>query len=328
MIFFRYQNTKTFETNSKYVDMRMLYNEVIYRRDFTYPNQDVTTEFMCNLLYEEFSEELKYRKGLEPSQYRDIIRTVCDIALNSEKKDSSPEEKIRDKEVAFDKIDKLLEDYPLDGIFVIPEYGEGFEFGTKYSISELRSKVICDLISSDVKYLAIYSGEVLKKEMTCGGTLLRPTKILGVLPLYKGAIKHSSYLESTEIFYRDIEDEEELSKAINTKKGLLQEFLKYYPDTDISNNLAFSHMRELIIRKALNISRCNYKNLEYRFKDNRHLIEVTGKNIVYKFCIFNEEVTANDLLSRNSINHKGFYIEEDLFNNKKIKQSLNLDLAV
>lgn len=328
MIFFRYQNTKTLETNSQYVDMKMLYNEVIYHRDYYYQDKTVTAELMVDMFYDEFSKELIYRDGLDESMYKDIIRKVCEIAINSELKGNPIESKSRDRKNAYEQIDELMKDYPLKGIFVIPEYSEEFKSGTKYSIPELRAKIICNLNVPTAKYLAIYSGDVIKKEMVCGGTLLKPAKILGVLPLFKNAVETYKHLSAIDVFYRDIEDANKLSEAMNFQKSFLKDCLKYSSDNTISKQIASSHVRELIILEALNISKSTYKDLQYRFKDDRHLIEISKKNKVFKFCVFNKDINANNLLNNDLIKHEGFYIEEDLFNNTRVKQKLHMELAV
>ena len=82
MVFYRYQNTKTLERNSQYVDMRALYNEAIYRRDYIFKDKDITVDFLVNNLYDEFSQELVYRKNLEEFQHKHIIKKVCEIAIN------------------------------------------------------------------------------------------------------------------------------------------------------------------------------------------------------------------------------------------------------
>lgn len=178
MVYYRYQNTKTMEKNSQYVDMKVLYSEAIYRRDYCWKNENVTVEFLVENLYEEFSQELIYRKNLDKFQYKTIIRKVCEIAINSELSSCSLNEKNKQRMESYEKIGELMKNYPLKGIFVIPEYSEEFELGTKYSVTELRSKVITKLNVSEVNYLAIYRGDVIKKEMIYGGTLIIPNKLL------------------------------------------------------------------------------------------------------------------------------------------------------
>lgn len=328
MIFYRYQNTKTLETNSQYADMRRLYNEVIYQRDYFYSSKNISPEFIAEKLYDEFSKELVYRKNLKESEYKNIILQVCKIAVNSELKDLSIEIKAQERRDAYKKIDNLMKPYPLDGIFVIPEYSEECKYGTKYSISELRSKIICNIGAPSVKYLAVYAGEIIKDEMVCGGTLIRPTRILGTRPLFKEAIKSHRASLLTDIFYRDIKDGKQLENAIKFQKSFLEGCIKYAPNSNILKYITFSHIRELIILNALKISRCDYKDLEYRFKNNRHLIEISKNNKMYKFCIFNEKVTATNLLNNDCIKYKGFYIEDDLFNNITNKKPLYMKLVV
>lgn len=326
MIFYRYQNTKTLERNSQYVDMKALYNEAIYRRDYYFKDMDVTVDFLVENLYDEFSQELVYRKNLEKFQYKHIIKKVCEIAVDSELKECSLEDKKQQRIEAYKKIDKLMENYPLKGIFVIPEYSDGFEFGTKYSIPELRTKVICQLNVPSAKYLAIYKGDVIKKEMIYGGTLLLPTKILGVLTLSKEANRHN--YSSLEAVYRHIKDETKLNEAISFQKDFLSDCIKYSSHTNISKKITFSHVRELIILETLNMTDADYKDLQYRFIDNRHLIEINKANTTYKYCIFNEDVTASNLLNNDSIEYKGFCIVDDFFNNVTKRESLSLDIAV
>lgn len=322
MIFFRYQNTKTLERNSNYVDMRMLYNEVIYRRSYYDYYQNMTLEETVDNMYDEFSTELKYRKNLDKSQYREIITKVCEIASNSYTQNQIS------KEEDYDKIDELMSSYPLDGIFVTPEHCEEFPEGTKYSLSELRSEIICRTNTDNVKYLAIYTGEVISKNMICGGTLIKPSKILEVLPIYKGAKHSNPYMDSINHIYRDIDNEEELKKAMLDSKNMIKQFYKASCNIDTLSDMTFKHVKEAIIRKALSISKGNYKNLNYRFKDNRHLIEITCKRELFKFCIFNSDACYKEIMNKDSIKHEGFYIIEDLFNNKRTKERLKFNLSI
>ena len=326
MIFYRYQNTKTLEQNSQYVDMKALYNEAIYRRDHVYENNNITVDFLVDNLYDEFSQELVYRKNLEKFQYKHIIKRVCEIAINSELKECSLEEKQAQRIEAYSQIDNLMRNYPLKGIFVVPEYSNEFESGTKYSVSELRTKVISTLNASSVKYLAIYKGDVIKKEMIYGGTLLFPTKLVGVLKLYEGA-NDNNHL-SLEAVYRHIKDKEKLNEAISFQKDFLSDCIKYNSNTNTSKKIMSSHIRELIILETLNRTEANYKDLEYRFIDNKHLIEIDKDNITYKYCIFNKDVTAKNLLNNDLIHYEGFCITDDFFNNKIIKQPVCMDIAV
>lgn len=326
MIFYRYQNTKTLERNSQYVDMKALYNEAIYRRDYYFKDVDITVDFLVDNLYDEFSQELIYRKNLEKFQYKHIIKRVCEIAINSELEECSLEDKQQQRIEAYNKIDDLMKNYPLKGIFVIPEYSDEFEFGTKYSLPELRSKVISTLNVPSAKYLAIYKGDVIKKEMIYGGTLILPTKILGVLTLFNGA-NDNNHL-SLESVYRHIRDKRELEEVISVQKGFLSDCIKYSPYTNVSKQITSSHVRELIILEALNRTNADFKDLEYRFIDNRHLIEINKANTTYRYCIFNEDVTANNLLNNDSIEYKGFCIIDDFFNNIKKKEYLNMNIAV
>lgn len=326
MVFYRYQNTKTLERNSQYIDMKALYNEAIYRRDNCFKDIDVTVDFLVDNLYDEFSQELIYRKNLEKFQYKGIIKKVCEIAINNELEGCSLEDKQHQRIEAYNQIDDLMKNYPLKGIFVIPEYCDEFKYGTKYSVPELRSKVVSKLNVPSVKYLAIYKGDVIKKEMIYGGTLILPTKILGVLTLFDGA-NDNNHL-SLESVYRHIRDKKELNEAISFQKGFLSDCIKYSPYTNVSKQITSSHVRELIILEALRRTDSNFKNLEYRFIDNRHLIEINKANITYKFCIFNEDVTANNLLNNDCIEYKGFCIIDDFFNNIKTKENLNMNIAV
>lgn len=326
MIFYRYQNTKTLERNSQYIDMKALYNEAIYRRDNSFKDINVTVDFLVENLYDEFSQELIYRKNLEKFQYKHIIKRVCEIAIDSELEGCSLEDKKQQRINAYEKIDDLMKNYPLKGIFVIPEYSDEFEFGTKYSTSELRAKVISKLNVPSAKYLAIYKGDVIKKEMIYGGTLLLPTKILGSLPLFEGA-NDDNHL-SLESMYRHIKDKEKLNEAISFQKDFLSDCIKYSPNTNISKKITASHIRELIILETLNRTEADYKDLQYRFIDDRHLIEINKANTTYKYCIFNENVTANNLLNNDSIEYKGFCIVDDFFNNIKRRESLNMSIAV
>ena len=82
-----------------------------------------------------------------------------------------------------------MNNYPFNGIFVFPEYCDECKFGTKYSITEMRSKIVCPTSTSEVKFLASYSGEIIKKEMLLGGTLIKPKKILGVRTVFNGATR-------------------------------------------------------------------------------------------------------------------------------------------
>lgn len=326
MVFYRYQNTKTLERNSQYVDMRALYNEAIYRRDYIFKDKDITVDFLVNNLYDEFSQELVYRKNLEEFQHKHIIKKVCEIAINSELKECSIEEKNQQRIEAYNKIDALMENYPLKGIFVIPEYSEEFKSGTTYSIPELRTKVISQLNVPSAKYLAIYKGDVIKKEMIYGGTLLLPTKILGVLKLFEGANDNNH--SSIEAIYRHIKDKNELNEAISFQKSFLSDCMKYNSNTNISRSITNSHIRELIILETLNRTKADYKDLQYRFIDNRHLIEINKANTTYKYCIFNENVTVKNLLNNDSIQYKGFCIEDDFFNNVQKREYLNMNIAV
>lgn len=325
MIFYRYQNTKTMEKSSQYVDMKALYNEAIYRRDYSSTDK-VTVDFLVENLYDEFSQELVYRKNLAKFQYKHIIKKVCEIAISSEKKECSLEEKRIQRIEAYKKIDKLMENYPLDGIFVIPEYSSEFEFGTKYSIPELRTKVISKLNVSHVKYLAIYKGEVINREMIYGGTLISPTKILAVLPLFDGA-NDINYL-NIESIYRHIEDKNKLIETISFQKDFLVDCIKYSKNSSIPKKIASSHVRELIILQALNMTGANYKDLQYRFVDDKHLIEINKDNTTYKYCIYKEDVTINNLLNNDLVKHEGFCIIDDFFNNIKKRELLSIDIAV
>lgn len=326
MIFYRYQNTKTLERNSQYVDMRALYNEVIYRRDYSFKNINITVDFLVDNLYAEFSEELIYRKNLEQFQYRTIIKKVCEIAIDNEKEGLTSEEKSKQRKEAYDKIDKLMSNYPLKGIFVVPEYNEEFEEGTQYSIPELRSKVISKLNVESVKYLAIYKGDVIKKEMKYGGTLICPTKILGVLDLYCGANEKSQLI--IEPMYRHIKDNKKLQETISKQKELMALCIRNNTNKSVKDKIRNSHLRELIILKLLHLTNADYNKLQYRYIEDKHLIEINKANTTYKYCIFNKDVTLQNILNNDLIKYEGYCITDDFFNNTKKRESLNMTIAV
>lgn len=331
MIFYRYQNTKTLETNSmSYADMRLLYNKIIYERDFGNNNKDLTVEYCVEKFYPIFSEELLLRKGVDENICKEIIREISKIALKSELSNLSSSEKENQRKIAFKQIDYFMDNYPFDGIFVFPEYCDECKFGTKYSITEMRSKIVCSTSTPEVKFLASYSGEIIKKEMLLGGTLIKPKKILGVRTVFSGASRVDKDNKSSlsDIFYRDIDNNKKLEEVIESRKNFLNKYSDYFLESDVSRSIVKSHTRELLIRKALEISNSDYKSVDYRFKDDRHLIEITNKNKLYKFCIYNKDVTVDNLLNNDLIEYNGFYIEDDLFNNITNKMPLSLGLAM
>lgn len=326
MVYYRYQNTKKLERNSQYVDMKALYNEVIYRRDNQYKDIKITVDFLVEQLYDEFSQELKYRKNLSRFQYKSIIRNVCEIAINNELPNFSDEEKRKQRIEAHKEIDSLMKNYPLNGIFVVPEYSEEFKNGTTYSIPELRSKVITNLNVPSAKYLAIYKGEVIEKEMIYGGTLIMPTKILGVLSLYENANKYNHI--NVEAVYRHLKNQEDLKDAISIQKEILLECQKNSFYKSLKNKIANAHIRELIIIKLLNLVDADYQNLEYRFIDNKHIIDINKSSITYRYCIFDKDVTTNNILNNDNIQYNGYCIVDDYYNNTQKRESLNMTIAV
>ena len=132
----------------------------------------------------------------------------------------------------------------------------------------------------------------------------------------------------TYIFKINIKDKNELNEAISFQKSFLSDGMKYNSNTNISRSITNSHIRELIILETLNRTKADYKDLQYRFIDNRHLIEINKANTTYKYCIFNENVTVKNLLNNDSIQYKGFCIEDDFFNNVQKREYLNMNIAV
>ena len=323
MIFYRYQNTKTLERHSfEYIDMNMLYERAttyIYCRSEEEFNIDNLLNFLRGHCF-----ELQYRQNLTEDKYDDILREIVKIVLKHYDRNATREEEKKNRKNAWDEITLLMKPYPLKGLFVIPEYSEEFEHGTKYSKTELRSNIITGLSSSTAKYLTIYEGEVICEEMDYGGTLIKPNKLVEVLDLYEEVDRTVGVRYD---FYRDILDDEELEYSIKYTKKRLKRYIECDFDDLIEHRIKV-HTRELLIRELLIHTNVNYKQLEYRNLDNKHYVTISKDNKEFNFSIPEENITAENLLRGDTIIHNGELSITDLITNTSNKKTFELKLIV
>lgn len=323
MIFFRYQNTKTLERHSfEYIDMNMLYERVttyIYCRSEEEFNIDNLLNFLRGHCF-----ELQYRQNLTEDKYDDILKEIIKIVLKHYNRYATKEEEKKNRKNAWDEITLLMKPYPLKGIFVIPEYSEEFEHGTKYSKTELRSSIITGLSSSSAKYLAVYEGEIICEEMDYGGTLIKPTKLVEVLDLYEETDETVGVRYD---FYRDILDDEELEYSMKYTKKRLKRYIECDFDDLIEHRIKV-HTRELLIRELLIHTNVNYKQLEYRNLDNKHYVTISKDNKEFNFSIPEENITTENLLRGDTIIHNGELSITDLITNTSNKKTFELKLIV
>lgn len=328
MIFYRYQNTKTLEKHSfEYVDVNTLYDRAI-----TYINclheGETDTASLKNSLFDylkDYCFELKYRQNLSEDNFDNILREVIKIILKYYDQNASIEEQNRNRKIAWDEITLLMKPYPLKGLFVIPEYCMEFRQGTKYSASELCSNIITGLSAPSAKYLAIYEGEVICNEMEYGGTLIRPTRLIKVLDLYKEVDK---VIGATRNLYRHlIYDNDELKDSIEITKELLKDYIEWNLDS-LAESTIKTHTRELLLKELLVATKANYKQLQYRNFNNKHYAIICKNNLKFKFCISEEKVTADNIFEGDTIVHNGELSVTDLKTNTVDKKTFRLRLAV
>lgn len=323
MIFFRYQNTKTLERNSlEYIDMNMLYERAttyIYCRSEEEFNIDNLLNFLRGHCF-----ELQYRQNLTEDKYDDILKEIIKIVLKYYDRNATKEEEKKNRKNAWNEITLLMKPYPLKGLFVIPEYSEEFEHGTKYSKTELRSNIITGLSSSTAKYLAVYEGEIICEEMDYGGTLIKPTKLVEVLDLYEETDETIGFRYD---FYRDIADDEELEYCMKHIKKRIKRYIEC-DRYDLLEHRVKVHTRELLMRELLIYTNANYKQLEYRNLNNIHHVIITKDNKRFKFCIPEEEITAENLFKKDTIIHNGELSITDLKTNTVDKKRFELKLTV
>ena len=325
MIFYRYQNTKTLERHSfEYIDMNMLYERAttyIYCRSEEEFNIDNLLDFLRGHCF-----ELQYRQNLTEDKYDDILREVVKIVLKHYNRYATKEEEKKNRKNAWDEITLLMKPYPLKGLFVIPEYCMEFRQGTKYSASELCSNIITGLSAPSAKYLAIYEGEVICNEMEYGGTLIKPTNLIKVLDLHKEVDK---VIGATRNLYRHlIYDNDELKDSIEITKELLKDYIEWNLDS-LAESTIKTHTRELLLKELLVATKANYKQLQYRNFNNKHYAIICKNNLKFKFCISEEEVTADNIFEGDTITHHGDMSITNLKTNTVIAQErFRLKLAV
>ena len=326
MIFYRYQNTKTLERNSfHYVDMNDLYDDVIHYVDIY---EDTTID---NILkrFKEYGRgfELCCRENLKKEDYDYILRTIVKISLKYYTELEDFGLRNENKKKARKEIDDLMKPYPLKGIFVIPE-SDSFIDNTKFSISELRSNIITPLSADSAKYLAVYKGEVIKESMNYGGTLIKPTELVAVYDLFNS--KDES-IDNMHPFYRHIEDEEILNKAIESNRDLIScqiEASRW--QGNYINGLIKTHAKELIISNILRIFKVSYKELDYYKVNNRvHRVQIKKDDKQLTFFIPEKDVTIDDFINRKTINYDCKIVRKDLQGNivgNRVDGALNIQL--
>ena len=83
-------------------------------------------------------------------------------------------------------------------------------------------------------------------------------------------------------------------------------------------------MKELLVA-----TKANYKQLQYRNFNNKHYAIICKNNLKFKFCISEEEVTADNIFEGDTITHHGDMSITNLKTNTVIAQErFRLKLAV
>lgn len=324
MVFYRYQNTKTLEQYSyEYVDMTCLCHMTI---DYIYNYLDGVID--SNKLIEymsRFTCELSYRQNIYSDEdINNILNKIIQIIKKYYNHSISFDNLSTIQKLAKNEVRLLMKNYPLKGIFVVPEYNDRFDSGTKFSETELRSNVITSLGVSEAKYLAIYEGEVICEDMEFGGTLIRPSKLIKVVDLYKECIDERICSDEY-IFYRDLLDNNKFEKVIaELKKSLTSK----YSSMDYIAHKIDIHTRELIIRKILLLTNSTYKELEYRNFNGVHYILIKKDNARIKFCISDKEVSKENVLNGDTIIYDGEVYLTNKNTNAVKKSTFTLNLTV
>ena len=332
MIFYRYQNTKTLEEHSfEYIDMNRLYDTAVdyirYRHEGGEDNFNKLCIFDKHRLFNYLRghcDELVYRQNLSRNEFNSILRKIMNIILKYYNKDLSYEEQCKNRSIAWNEITDFMKPYPMKGLFVIPEYNEELQIGTKFSIEELRSNIATGLSATSAKYLAIYEGDIICKEMYRGGTLIKPKKLLQVFDLYQ---ETDEFIDTRYYkFYRDSFDKNE---AIKEVKDEIKRESKYNMDDEGLDYIIKPHVRELIIREVLKYTNSNYKQLQYRYLDDTHYLFIFKDNKKFRFCIPEEKVTVQNVIQGDNVMHKMQLTVTCLKTDTVIdKKMYNLNLAV
>lgn len=146
MLFYRFQDTKEFETSSYYVDLNMLHE------DFDeYKN-----------VYGDFLDEVLYRKCFNTLNMRNNISA---IELFKLVKNSNSQ-----------KVEELIEEYPLKYIFGM----EKTIIDENYSFEELINGRGAPWHCKGDKYLVIYESDLISDEGEVSGCIFKPKKILNI----------------------------------------------------------------------------------------------------------------------------------------------------
>ena len=326
MIFFRYQNTKTLERYSfHYVDMNTLYDRASSHIDMCKDKYtDITVDSISEYLYD-YTYELCYRQNLEENDYSKIIKEISKICLKYYTDYKNIELKKTFRKKAWQEITDLMKPYPLKGLFVIPEYTKLFNHGTKFSISELRSNIITGLSAESAKYLAIYEGEVICEEVEYGGTLIKPTKLLGTFDLFE---EKDKYIGNRHVFYRDIKNEYELQEEIQDNREWIQDNINWNMSQEHINKLIKIHAKELLIYTILRKLKTSYKKLDYYKEGNIHKIRVFKDDRTFYFNILDEDITLDNFTNRDNITYRCKLVVKDLSDNIINKGSGTLSIKL
>lgn len=150
--FYRYQGTKEMEQRSRYVDIELLYEDIVELRLY---QPGITEAELEEELYWKYEETFALRSSISA---KDLFLRVC-------------------RATDFDEIEKMIHDYPVDGIFgyLQEEIDEDYDWEELISGGENIYFWHCDYRL----YLTLYEGELIQDEGE-SGVIFKPAQLVKV----------------------------------------------------------------------------------------------------------------------------------------------------
>lgn len=294
MIYYRYQSTNHFESNSiEYIDgmsaVSVAFIE-LYKKRGSIRFEDVYESI------ENRMRELKFRLNINDSMKSTILDDLAFLTFNylNVANDDNREE-ISD--TLRLEAQRYMKKYPLQGIFAIPKYNSDLYESTKFSLGEIKQNIIASMDSSNVKYLAIYEGSILCQEMEYGGALIKPNKLLSVIPIDTQSKDFQDIITCDCRVFRDITDAEEL---LITKKSIKRNLSFYAKEKCVVfDRLKTFYVRECILHKLMSDTNAGINDIDvnYSFDDKKLYVDIKEKcfNVEFQYIIDDIDVNDDDI---------------------------------